>query len=325
MDLNEARSQWEAMKGDIAGRGLILPQAQMFTPDAWKQGDYTLEQMAMDAGIGPAGFLTTDPNSALPTILTTTVDPEVVRIVFAELKMAKIMGGERKVGDWLDEQRIFPVVEETGEVSSYDDYSNNGRAGINFNFPWFQSYLYQTIIGYGDREAARAGLMRINYVSELNTAAANMLNRFQNLSYAFGIQGLQNYGLFNNPYLSATITPTVKAWGGVGWFNNGAPAATANEVYNDVLALWTQLIALTNGTVDMEAKANNPGFSPVGNLVQLIVDKIEGQEVAYPAYNEKMRAHKMVPELSSWKQKMTAGTWGTIIRIPMGIVGMIGI
>jgi hypothetical protein len=70
---------------------------------------------------------------------------------------------------------------------------------------------------------------------------------------------------------------------------------------------------------------NNQGFSPVGNLVQLIVDKSEGQEVAYPAYNEKMRAHKMVPELSSWKQKMTAGTWGTIIRIPMGIVGMIGI
>jgi hypothetical protein len=108
----------------------------------------------------------TDPNSAIPAMLTTAIDPDVIRVVFAPLQMAEIMGGERKAGDWLEETRLFPVVEETGEVSSYDDYSNNGRAGVNFNYPAFQSYLYQTIVAYGERETERAGLMRINYVGE---------------------------------------------------------------------------------------------------------------------------------------------------------------
>jgi hypothetical protein len=48
--------------------------------------------------------------------------------------------------------------------------------------------------------------------------------------------------------------------------------------------------------------------------MQLIVDKIDNQKVAYAAFNEKLRAHKIVPELSAWKQKMTSGVWGTILR-----------
>ena len=102
MDINEARSGWEAFRGEAEAKGLILPGVTMFTPDEWKANDYTLSQMAMDAGLGPAGNLTTDPNSAIPAILTTTIDPEIIRIVFAPLQMAKILGGERKVGDWLD-------------------------------------------------------------------------------------------------------------------------------------------------------------------------------------------------------------------------------
>lgn len=368
MNRNEAMTRWDQVRPEYEARGLILPGVRMFVPDEWRNDTRSLNEMAMDA----AGTLSTDPNAAIPSILTTAVDPDVIRVVFAPLQMAEVMGGERKVGDWLEEQRIFPVVEDTGEVSSYDDYSNNGRAGINFNYPWLQSYLFQTILNYGERETARAGLMRINYVGDLNKAAANILNRFGNLSYAFGIQNLQNYGLLNNPYLAANITPAVKAWGGTTWFNGNSPAATANEVYNDILALWSKLISQTNGTVDMKAKAtlamspnsalalkfansfgvyvsdllkegfpnmevktavqygtqtstNSQGYSPSGNLLQLVVDDIEGQRVAYPAFNEKMRAHKIVPELSSWKQKLSGGTWGTVLRMPLGVVGMLGV
>ena len=368
MNRHEAITKWEKVKDAYAAGGLILPGVKMFVPDEWKQGQRSIEQLAMDA----AGTLSTDPNAAIPSILTTAVDPDVIRIVFAPLQMAEILGGERKVGDWLEETRLFPVVEDTGEVSSYDDYSNNGRAGINFNYPALQSYLFQTIIEYGDRETARAGLMRINYVGDVSRAAAGLLNRFGNLAYAFGISGLQNYGLLNNPYLSSYITPATKAWGGTGWFDNGSPAATANEVYNDILAIVEKIIAQTNGTVDMEqpmtlalspqsalamkfansfgvyvedllkkgfpkmkiktavqygaqTSTNSQGYSPVGNVVQVIVDEIDGQKVAYPAYNEKMRAHKLVGELSSWKQKMTGGVWGTVTRMPLGIAGMIGV
>lgn len=374
MDRNQAIAAWNEVKDVYAANGLILPGVRMLIPDELKHSNMSLLQMAgagmaMDAA---AGTLVTDPNSALPSMLTTAIDPDVIRVVFAPLAMAKILGGERKAGDWLEETRIFPVVEETGEVSSYDDFSNNGRSGINFNYPAFQSYLYQTFIAYGERETERAGLMRINYVSELTGAASSLLNRFGNQAYAFGIVGLQNYGLINNPYLSAYLSPAIKAWGGTTWFNNGSPAATANEVYNDILAVVEQIISQTNGAVDMDAdmtlalspqsqlamkftnsfgvsvagllkegfpnmkimpapqygqqtSANNVGYSTVGNVFQVIVDKIDNQKVAYPAFNEKLRAHKLIPEPSSWKQKMTSGVWGTITRMPIGIAGMIGV
>lgn len=368
MNRQEAIAAWNEVKGVYAEKGLIVPNVKMFVPDSWK-GANVDEILAMDSA---AGTLVTDPNAAIPAMLTTAIDPDVIRVVFAPLQMAEIMGGERKAGDWLEETRMFPVVEETGEVSSYDDYSNNGRSGINFNYPQFQSYLYQTIVAYGERETERAGLMKINYVGEVTGAASSLLNRFGNLAYAFGITGLQNYGLLNNPYLSAYLTPAVKAWGGTTWFNNGSPAATANEVYNDILAVVEQIISQTNGAVDMDAPmtlalspqsqlamkfansfgvsvaellkqgfpnmkvksapqygqktaSNSQGYSPVGNLFQIIVEKVDNQKVAYPAFNEKLRAHKLVPELSSWKQKMTSGVWGTINRLPIGIAGMLGV
>lgn len=368
MNRNEAIAAWNEVRDVYAANGLVLPQVRMFIPDELKSSGASLAQLAMDS----AGTLSTDPNSALPAMLTTAIDPEVIRIVFAPLQMAEILGGERKAGDWLEETRIFPVIEETGEVSSYDDFSNNGRSGINFNYPQFQSYLYQTFVAYGERETERAGLMRINYVSELQGAASDLLNRFGNAAYAFGITGLQNYGLLNNPYLSAYLSPAVKAWGGTTWFNNGSPAATANEVYNDILAVVEQIINQTNGAVDMDASmtlalspqsqlalkftnsfgvsvadllkqgfpnmkiktapqygqrtsTNSVGYSTVGNVFQVIVDEVQRQKTAYPAFNEKLRAHKLIPEPSSWKQKMTSGVWGTILRIPIGIAGMLGV
>lgn len=368
MNRHEAITEWDQVKGSYEAAGLVLPGVKMFVPDEWKQSNASLETLAMDA----AGTLSTDPNSSIPTLLTTAIDPDVIRVVFAPLAMAEILGEERKVGDWLEETRLFPVVEDTGEVSSYGDYSNNGRAGINFNYPSLQSYLFQIIQNYGERETARAGLMRINYVGDLGRAAATMLNRFGNLSYAFGISGLQNYGIINNPYLSSFLTPAVKAWGGTTWFNGTSPAATANEVYNDILAVVQKIIAQTNGSVTLESamtlalspssqegmlfansfgvfvkallkeglpnmkiktavqygaqtSTNSQGYSPVGNIMQIIVDEVDGQKTAYAAFNEKMRAHKIIPELSAWKQKMTAGTWGTVLRMPLAVGGMLGI
>ena len=363
MNLQEARTQWLEDKPVHEARGVYLPGVTMYLPDEWKR-DY---RMAMDA----QPTLSTDPNSAIPSLLTTVIDPKVIRIVFTPLNFAKILT-EQKNGDWLEETRIFPVVEETGEVSSYGDFNNNGRAGVNLNFPNFQSYLFQTFIRYGERELERAGLAKINYVSELGVAAADLLNRFQNLSYAFGISGLQNYGIINNPFLSSYITPATKAAGGTAWFNGNSPNATANEVYNDINALVQKLISQTNGVIEMDDEmtlalspasaqalrfansfgvfvkellkegypnirvvtapqygvnnANNPqGYSTAGNAMQLIVKSIQGQQVAFAAFNEKLRAHKIIAEPSAWQQKMTSGSWGTVLRMPLGVTGMIGI
>ena len=40
---------------------------------------------------------------------------------------------------------------------------------------------------------------------------------------------------------------------------------------------------------------------------------------------EKMRAHPIVRAMSSWKKKMTAGSWGAIVRMPAAISQMSGV
>lgn len=365
MNRQEAMAAFAADKPMLEAKGIhVHPATRMYTPDDWKVN----AQLAMDA----QSTLVTDPNSAIPAMLTTSIDPEVIRVIMQPLEMAEIMG-ERKSGNWLDETKMFPVVEMTGETSSYGDFSNNGRAGINMNWPQFQSYLFQTLVSYGERELERAGLGQINYVSELDISAAYQLNQFANLAYAFGISGLQNYGVINNPYLSAFLTPSVKAAGGTTWFTSGGqPNATANEVYNDIVALWSQAIAQGGGNVKSNMKAtlamspqsqlalqfvntfgvfvedlikkgfpnmevkvapqygvqsmtNPQGYSTAGNAMQLILDQIQGQKTGYCAFNEKLRAHKIIPALSSWSQKKTSGVWGAIIRMPVAMTGMIGV
>jgi hypothetical protein len=234
--------------------GIVMPDAVDYLRPEWRR-DITL---AMDAQPG----LISTPNAGIPAFLTTIVDPTVIEILQAPSKGAEILGEEKK-GDWTDQTILFPIVEHTGEVSSYGDFNNNGRAGANTDFPQRQSYLFQVITEYGDLEADRAGRAKINWVSQLNAAAAKVLTKFQNLTYFFGIAGMQNYGLLNDPYLGASVTPGVKAAGnGNVWVYNNAINATANEVYTDIQTLFLKLVTQTQGLVDQSSKlilAMSPG------------------------------------------------------------------
>lgn len=227
----------------LKSRGIDLPDAMDYLPDEWRVNF----DMAMDA----QPTLITTSNAGIPAYLTTVVDPKLIRVVLAPNKMAEILGESQK-GSWLDETAMFTMVERTGTVSSYGDYSNNGVAGVNTQFPQRQSYTYQTITNYGEREAERAGLARIGWAAEVKEAGVTVLNKFQNLTYAFGVSGLQNYGLLNDPTLSAALTPGAKAAGGTAWIVNGAPNATANEVLDDIQALYIKMVNQARGTIDRE-------------------------------------------------------------------------
>ena len=361
-NLQEATAKFEADLPRLQDAGIIPNGVKSYIPEGWGKNF----NLAMDAQPG----LSTDPNSAVPAMLTTMIDPSVYRILFAANNASKVLP-EVKKGTWLDETAMFPVVEHTGEVSSYGDYSENGRAGANTNWPQRQSYLYQTIKEYGERELERAGLARINWVSEIDVAAATVLTKFANLAYFFGIGGLQNYGLTNDPNLPAAITPATKSYGGVKWVNNGVIVATANEVYADIQSLYLQLVTQTAGLVQQDTKmvlamspgssvaltatnsfnvnvsdllkknfpnirietavqygalsASNPQGIAGGNLVQLIAEEIEGQQTGNCAFNEKQRSHPIVRQLSSFRQKLTGGVWGAVIRMPVSFAQMLGV
>lgn len=379
-----ARAAWQMDKADMEARGIHLPAVMAYTPTEWKNnpsaaidhatrmahdafGGYGHNSMAMDA----PPLMMTEPNSAIPAMLTTTIDPDVFRILFSPNKAAEALGGEVKRGSWIDDVIFFPVVEATGEVSSYGDYNNNGNAGINVNWPARQNYIFQVIKEYGEREVERGGLARVNWVAEIDRAAALTISKFLNLAYLFGIQELQNYGLANEPNLSPALTPSAKAAGGVEWILNGVMNATANEIYIDLEALYYQLVLQTGGLVEVDsemvllmsptagvamtatnsfgvnigdlltknfpkievitvpqyaARSNTmPNGVAAGEWVQLIAKEVEGQRTAFPAYSERMRAHPVIRGRSSFSQKVSAGVWGTVMRMPGAIASMVGV
>ena len=301
--------------------------------------------------------LVTTSNSGIPAFLSTFVDPKLIEVLVSPMKAAEIVGSEVKKGDWTTETVMFPMVESTGETSAYGDYSENGVAGVNSNFPQRQSFHYQVMTQWGERELEKAGLARIDWANRLNIASVLTLNKFQNKTYFYGVAGLQNYGLLNDPSLSAPVVPTTKAAGGTGWTN-----ATATEVLKDVQKLYAQAQSQAGGNLELDTKITlamsplsevaltkttdfnvnvsdilkknfpnltvktAPEYSTAsGELVQLIVDEYEGQRTAEVAFTEKLRAHPIVVQSSSFKQKKSQGTLGCVVYRPAFIAQMLGL
>lgn len=313
-------------------------------------------RIAMDA----QPELITTSNAGIPAFLSTYVDPKLIEILVAPMKAAEIVGEEIKKGDWTTETAMFPVIESTGETSSYGDYSENGVAGANSNFPQRQSYHYQVITQWGERELDKAALAKIDWANRLNIASVLTLNKYQNKTYFYGVAGLENYGLLNSPALIAPIDPipdTTVSGDPTQWATKSALG-----VYADIQALYTQLQEQANGLVELDTKMTL-AMSPVsevaltkttmynvnvsdllkknfpnmtvktapeydtasGQLVQLIADEIEGQRTVSVGFTEKLRAHPIVIAMSSFRQKKSQGTWGAIIFRPFLIAQMLGV
>jgi hypothetical protein len=304
-----------------------------------------LDLLAMDA----QPELVTVSNAGIPAFLSNYLDPKLIEILVSPMKFA-IIAGEQKKGDWTTTVATFPVVESTGEVSTYGDFNANGSVEVNTNFPQRQTYHYQTFTQWGEKELAVAALAKIDWASRLNIASVLLLNKFQNQTYAFGVAGLQNYGLLNDPSLSAPISPTGP------WVTE-----TSDVIYADIVHLFQQLQTQANGTIDVDAKMvlalspvnavnlnktnqfnvnvydqikknfpslrveTAPEYLTVsGELVQMIAEEVDGQETLTAAFTEKLRAHAMVVDTSSFKQKKSQGTYGTIIFRPIFVAQMLG-
>jgi hypothetical protein len=331
----------------------IVPMASDWMPKAFKNN------FAMACDAQPA--LVTQPNAGIPAWLTSFVDPEVVRILQTPNKGAQILG-EVKKGDWETQTAYFPMIENVGEVSSYGDYNDNGISDVNASWEARQPYLFQTHLTIGDLEEARAGAAKLNLVAEKQISAAKTLDKFQDITYHFGVAGLANYGVLNDPSLPAPVTPSTKAAGGVKWVNNGQVNAQAGEVYSDFMALYTQLATQAPGQVDTDTEftfvyassvsgalaatnqfgitvkayiketfpnvnfVSDPRYSTsAGNVVQLIAKTFDGQQTGYCAFNEKLRDHRIEYKSSSYLQKKTSGSFGAIIRYPLAFATMLGV
>jgi hypothetical protein len=315
----------------------------------------SLETMSYDRAFDAQPQLVTAANAGIPSLFTTYVDPKVIEILVRPTKAVQLYS-ETKKGTWVSDTAMFLLAERTGEVVSYGDFSEDGMAGANINFPQRQSYHYQVHTRWGEREIARSAEAKINWANQVNMGSILALNKYQNLTYLFGVATLQCYGGTNDPALPPPIAPTSS------WFG-----ADASVIYSDVLRLVQEMIYQGNGTVDAETnytmgisptnvtnfnntnqfnvnvfaqiKLNFPNLKIVtipefavnggGNnggseLVQLIADDVEGQRTLESAFTEKMRAHAMVVRSSSWEQKKSQGTWGTVVYRPVYVAQMYG-
>lgn len=318
-----------------------------------------LSRLALAMDSQPASITTA--NAGVPSFLLNYVDPEVVRILQAPNEGADILG-EKKLGDWTSATVFFPVVENTGMVATYGDENEGAMSDVNLNYPQRQAYKFQTVIKYGDLESDIAAEAKISIVTEKQTSAASTLDKFMDYTYHFGVAGLQNYGLLNDPNLPAALTATTKtSTGGTTWGSTGA-FASPNEIFNDFQILFNDLVTRSNGRIKSKDEltfacspsreaallsTNAFGLSAMKLLkdafpnlkvkssarytvssvehVQLIADKFDAKQSGYCAFTVKMRDHRVVPGLSSFKQKKTAGSLGAIIRYPIAFAQMTGL
>lgn len=298
--------------------------------------------------------LVTVGNAGIPQWLTNYFDPALIEILTAPLKAVEIMGGEDKKGDWTTDTATFQTVEHAGETSSYGDFNNNGMATANTNYPARQSYAFQIFTQWGEKQLARAALARVSWANEVNQASVKVMNQFFNSSYFLGISGLQNYGLLNEPALYPALVATAA------WNLAGTPP---ESIYEDIRRLFAQLQQQSNGVIDTDEpmtlacspfinatfdKTNQFGLSARnqlakhfpnltvktavqydqqtgGRFVQMIANSMGGQKTVRPAFTEKMRAHAVIVGHSSWSQKKSAGTFGTVLYEPTAIAQMTGV
>lgn len=326
----------------LARAGVVLPSSvtNVSTP---------VSQYAMDAASLTPTLVGT-PNAGIPTYLTTYVDPKVIEVLVAPMKAAEIVG-ESKKGDWTTLTATFIQAEPLTKVATYGDYSADGDSSTNVNYPQRQAYFFQTWTRWGERELEMAGAGRVDWAAQLNYSSALGLAKFLNSTYLFGVSGLQNYGLTNDPRLPAPISLSI----------NWATAAP-EAIYNSIVALYKALQTQSQGIVEQtdELKlampptaagdlntVNTYGLSAAkllkdafpkleivtvpeydtasGRLVQMWAPKIEGQETATCAFTEKMRAHAIERYSSYFRQKKSAGTWGAVVFRPLGVAQLLGV
>lgn len=309
-------------------------------------------EAAMDAA------LETSPNIAVPAAMTAYVDTDVTSVLFDPFNATELFP-EVKKGDWTAPYAIFKVREATGSIAPYGDFSPSGRSDVNYNFPTREQCRFQTIIEYGDFEEALTAEAKMNLVADKQYAAATTVQMAANFMYLFGVAGSESYGLLNDPNLNPAIAAAATgAGGGTKWDTKSTVA-----IYNDILSLFARLVEQNKNispampvtlavpptrnvllgratdfnisVADMLGKYFKGGLKIVilpeleeadGDAsCVLSVKEIKGEQVALCGFGEKYRLGRLVPDLSSFKQKAMFTTYGGVIKHVSCIATMTGI
>lgn len=299
-----------------------------------------------------------DPNAMVPAYMTAYADPRIIEVLTAERAYRKI-GPEVKNGDFTTSFTQFRAIEFTGETTPYGDYDGNGVAGINTAFPVREQYRFQTTIKVGDLEAKLNAEQKIDMFAEKQKSAAIAIDTDFNRFALYGVEGKAIYGLLNDPSLNNAVTPIavggVTAWDTTktatnqmadlnklistlygqagGHIDNNTPTkllaspqtiALMNKV-NDYGVTMAKMIADTYPNMKVVSVPELYNSTLGTSTLMVLADEVMGQPTVEFGYTDKYYAHEIVRDLSSWKQKISAGTYGAIVQLPFAIATMTGV
>ncbi|MDU7377836.1 MAG: DUF2184 domain-containing protein [Enterobacteriaceae bacterium] len=303
--------------------------------------------------------LITQANSTVPAELLAYIDPTVIEIMTAP-RNARELYSEEKRGDWTTPYFKWRADEITGNTAAYSDFGQFGVAGVNNEWHTREQYRFQTIIQYGDLEQDMASQVKINLAAAKQRAAATTIDIDANKFYLLGVSGKEIYGVLNDPNLPAAVSP-ISVGGVTAWSGKDA-IARYNDVIKLFTTLVNQLnglvdeksklkIATSPGTRSLLAAPTALGLTTMKMLedyfpnaefvslpqlgaayapsasetLMIIAPEVLGNQTGLLGFGEKIRMGRIVPELSSFAQKVTGTTYGGVIRVPAAVAQMTGI
>ena len=318
-----------------AAFGFVFPGARM-----WASRE-NMARIAQDAA------LITTPNTTVPAEFLAYIDPMVIEILTAPRRAREIFSEEKK-GDWTTPYAKWRMDEITGSTQPYSDYANGTTSGVNSEWQTRPQYVFQTSITYGDLEVAMSSAVKVNLAASKQRAAARVIDIDQNRFYLLGVAGREIYGILNDPNLPASIPAGATGTGGsTKWADK-----TTTQIYNDILALFAQLTEQTRGLIDRDTPLKlclspemsvrlgaatdfnvsvldmlKKYFSRLDIVVLpelLVAPEVAGQKTGLLAFGEKIRAGRIVPDMSSFRQKYIGSTYGGIVLQPWAFASMTG-
>ena len=329
-----------------AALGFVFPGAREWI-------DNNVARLAQDAA------LVTTANTTVPVEFTAYIDPLVVEILTAPLNARQVFNEEKK-GDWTTSYDKWRSDEIVGQSEPYSDFANGTTSGINSQWMAREQYRFQTSISYGDLEVDLSATAKINLATSKQRSAATILDIDSNKFYLCGVEGHEIYGILNDPNLPASIVAA--AANGAGSSTKWS-AKTTRQIYEDVLSLFQQLAKQSQGRITnrdalklcvspamnvMLGRATDFNVSVLtmlqsyftgafeivvlpelasitaGETVFMIAPEVAGTPTGVLAFGEKIRAGRLIPAESSFRQKFVATTYGGIVLQPFAFASMTG-
>lgn len=140
-----------------------------------------------------------------------------------------------------------PTISYAGNSQVYADDSGQGGSSINVAWVPRQAVTLQRTLKYGDLTQAQFGMAKIDYVGQMREGLAALTNLDINNIGFRGFDGMNIYGLLNDPSLNAAIVAPASVANPASslWFYK-----TYDEIINDIRSMFNSIIQIAGGNAD---------------------------------------------------------------------------